>query len=144
MVLGIVLMVLGYRNAEYSPVYEPMTHLRHVTILLVFLAVVLMGMGSSKGRARTWLRHPMLTGVVVWAGAHLLMRGDLAAVVLFGGLALWAIAEMFIINAAQGKWMRPEAGPAKGDIKLIIISVVVFTVLGGLHVVLGPNPFAGG
>jgi hypothetical protein len=29
-----------------------------------------MGMGRSRGRARSWLRHPMLTGVIVWAMAQ--------------------------------------------------------------------------
>ena len=37
----------------------------------MFFAVALMGAGRSKGHARALLRHPMLTGVLVWAFAHL-------------------------------------------------------------------------
>ena len=57
----------------------------------MLVAVALIGAGHSKGRARGWLRHPMLTGVVVWAVAHLLVNGDVASLVLFGWLGLWAV-----------------------------------------------------
>ena len=46
---------------------------------------------TRRAAARGWLRHPMLTGVVVWAVAHLLVNGDAASLVLFGWpWALWA------------------------------------------------------
>lgn len=144
LVLSVILMILGYRSADYIPIYDPMPQLRHLTILMMLAAVALLGMGHSKGRARTWLRHPMLIGVIVWACAHLLMRGDLAAVILFGGLGVWAIAEILVINRTVGAWVRPEPGPAKGDVKLVIITLVMFTIFVGLHSVLGPNPFTGG
>jgi ABC-type cobalt transport system substrate-binding protein len=110
---------------------------------LMIIAVVLMGMGKSKGRARAWLRHPMLWGIVVWAVAHLLVNGDVASIVLFGGMGLWALANMLLINAQDGPWQRPAPGPASGDIKLLVISAVVFAVIVGLHMWLGPNPFGG-
>jgi uncharacterized membrane protein len=144
LILGsIVLMVIGYRAAPADFVYTLPSWARHVNNTLMIIAVILMGMGKSKGRARTWLRHPMLWGIVVWAVAHLLVNGDVASIVLFGGMGLWALASMVLINAQDGAWERPEAGPAKGDIKLLIISAVVFTVISGLHIWLGPNPFAG-
>jgi len=144
LILGsIVLMVIGYRAAPVQIVYAGPDWLRYLNNLLMIEAVLLMGMGSSKGRARTWLRHPMLVGIIVWAGAHLLVNGDVASIVLFGSMAVWAVASILLINKQEGAWVKPEAGPASGDIKWLIISAVVFTVIAGLHIWLGPNPFGG-
>ena len=144
LILGsIALMVIGYRAAPVDIAYDAPSWGRHANNTLMLVAVALLGMGSSKGRARTWLRHPMLVGILVWAGSHLLVRGDVASIVLFGGMAAWAVAVILLINMQEGKWERPEAGPASGDIKWLVISAVVFSVIAGLHIWLGPNPFGG-
>lgn len=142
-VLSVILMVIGYRGADFIPIYTPPSWAVHLNNLLMLGAVVLFGMGSSKGRARSWLRHPMLTGLLVWAIAHLLVNGDLASLILFGGLGVWAPVSMMIVNRARPDWKRPEPGPLAGDIKLAVISVVVFIVIGTIHSLLGPWPFPG-
>ncbi len=143
LVASIVMMVLGYRAAENLHVYTPVAGIGHLNNLLMLFAVMLLGMGSSKGKMRTWFRHPMLMGVIVWAGAHLLVNGDLASVVLFGGMALWALVQMALINRAVPVWDRPAAGPISGDIRLIIIGLVLFTIIAAIHIWLGRNPFLG-
>ncbi|MEM9463134.1 MAG: NnrU family protein [Myxococcota bacterium] len=140
---GLVLMVLGYRGASFAFVYAPPLWGRHLNNLLMLVAVILLGMGSSKGKMRAWLRHPMLTGVLVWAAAHLLVRGDRASLVLFGSVGVWAILEMVVINAKDGPWSRPEPGSLGGDVRLIVISLVIFAVLTAIHTWLGYYPFPG-
>lgn len=139
--LSLILMIWGYRTGDWTAVYTPPTWGVHLNNLLMFAAIALFGMGSSKGRARSWLRHPMLTGVVVWAVAHLLVNGDAQSVVLFGGLGLWAIAEMVVINRTAGPWVRPEPGPVKGDIRLLVIALVLYGVIAAIHTWLGYWPF---
>ena len=141
--LGLLLMIFGYRGSDFIPVYTPASWATHLNNLLMICAVILMGAGSSKGRARTWLRHPMLTGAAVWSVAHLLVNGDLASLILFGGIGLWALFQMRVINAAEGPWERPVPGPIQGDIKLLVISAVVFVVIVGIHSLVGPSPFPG-
>lgn len=143
LLLSVVLMIVGYRGAETVPVYQPINGIGHLTVLLMFFAIMLTGMGGSKGRMRSWLRHPMLTGIIVWSVAHLLVNGDQVSLVLWGGMILWAIAEMIVINKSVGPWVRPEPGPAKGDIKLFVITALLFVVIAGIHTVLGYNPFLG-
>ena len=64
------------------------------------------------------MRHPQLTAVKIWAVAHLLVNGDLASLVLFGGLLAWAVVEVIVINRSE-VWVRParpgEKGRAAGD-----------------------------
>jgi uncharacterized membrane protein len=139
--LGLVLMVIGYRASPLIQVYTPPPWTIHLNNLLMLAAVALFGMGRSRGHARSWLRHPMLTGVAVWAVAHLLVNGDLASLILFGAMGVWALASMPLINAAEGPWQPPAPGPVSGDIRLALISVAVFAVIAGIHAWLGYWPF---
>ena len=138
--LSVVLMVMGYRGHEAAQIYAPMAGMGHLNNLLMVVSVVLFGMSGSKGRLGTMLRHPMLLGVLVWAFAHLLVNGDMASIVLFGGMAVWAVLQIMLINARE-TWERPARGPASGDVKLLIISAVVFIVIVGIHTMLGHSPF---
>ncbi|MEL6582451.1 MAG: NnrU family protein [Pseudomonadota bacterium] len=138
---GLGLMIWGYRSAEFVPVWWPPTWAVHLNNLMMFAAIALFGMGSSKGTARSWLRHPMLTGALVFGLAHLLVNGDLASIILFGGIAGWVILQMIVINLAEPEWVRPKPGPVSGDIRLLIISAVLFAVITALHSWLGPWPF---
>ena len=122
-VAGLLLMIYGYRWADFIIVWNPPGFLTHINNLLMIGAVVLFGMSATTGRLRGKMRHPMLAGVKDWALAHLLVNGDLASILLFGGMLAWAISEVIIINRA-GPWDRPEPGEAKGDVKLAVISVV--------------------
>ncbi len=137
MLLSLVLMIIGYRGAEYVHVYDTPGWAVHANNLLMVIAVVLMGAGNGSSHLRDKMRHPMLAGVKTWAIAHLIVNGDLAAVVLFGGMLLWAVMEVIVINRAEPDWTRPEPGNTKGDIKLAVISVVVFVAMAAIHFWLG-------
>ena len=140
-VLSIVLMVFGYKNTPFTHIYSPVSGAGHLNNLLMVFSVLLFGMSASTGRIGSLLRHPMLTGVIVWSIAHLLVNGDLASLILFGIIGVWAIVQIVVINKADGPWERPVAGPVKKDIILIVITVVVFVVITGVHTALGYNPF---
>lgn len=139
---AIGLMVVGYRRAEIDPVYEPLAGMGHLNNLLMLIAVFLLGVPHSRGIVKTKLRHPMLTAVVVWAVAHLLVNGDLASIVLFGGIGLWAIVSMLMINARES-WTPPATGAIRSDLIGIAIAVVVYAVIAAIHIWLGYNPFLG-
>ncbi|MDA3858776.1 MAG: NnrU family protein [Roseovarius sp.] len=139
---GLGLMIVGYKQAEVVNLWYPPTWTVHLNNLLMLVAVFVYGMSATTGRLRGRMRHPQLTAVKIWAVAHLLVNGDLASVVLFGGLLGWAVLEVIVINRAQD-WVRPEPGPAKKDIILVIITLVMFVVIAGIHMWLGVRPFPG-
>ena len=140
---ALVIIIIGFRSAPIIPVYEPPTFLRHVNNLLMLGAVALFGLGSSKSRFRGALRHPMLTGAAVWAVAHLLANGDLASVFLFGWMLLWAIVQIRLINKSEPSYTPPEPGTAAGDLRLGVITLVIFAAIAGVHTWLGYFPFGG-
>ncbi len=141
--LAIWLMVQGYKAAEFTTLWDFGASGRGINNLLMIEAVVLMGLGKSKSRLRGMVRHPMLWGVVAWAAAHLVANGDVPSIVLFGGLGAWALVTMAIINRAEPDYVPYQGGTVQGDIRLAVITVVVFAVIAGIHAWIGPSPFTG-
>ncbi|WP_397544034.1 NnrU family protein [Roseovarius salis] len=139
---GLVLMVVGYRGAEFVNLWFPPAWTVHLNNLLMLVAVFVYGMSATKGRLRGRMRHPQLTAVKIWAVAHLLVNGDLASVVLFGGLLAWAVVEVIVINRTE-VWVRPEPGPARKDALLVAITLVMFGAITWIHNWLGVWPFPG-
>ncbi len=124
---AILLIVFGWRSVE-QPAY--LYHLplwtRHLGMLLVLAAFLLFGSSQQPTRINRVVRHPQLTGVVLWAAAHLMMNGDSRSLVLFGGLGLWAIAEMVLINRREGAWLKPEVEGWGREVRVAAISLAIF------------------
>jgi uncharacterized membrane protein len=139
-VLAIYLMVVGYRAADVVVLWNPPAFLTHLNNLLMVAAVILVNLGYSRGVLRTKLRHPMLGAVKIWALAHLLVNGDLASVVLFGGILAWAVVDMIWINKQTSAWVRPDAGPVRNDVIYLVASAFVFGVITYVHTWLGYSP----
>lgn len=132
--IALVLIVIGWRNTVPEPVYDPPSFGRHITMLLMLLSIVLFGAANMKNWLKQNIRHPMLTGVIVWGVAHLLANGDIRSVVLFGGMTLWALLSIFLINRRDGAWKKPAISVSRvDDLKLLAGSVVIYLVLIFLH-----------
>lgn len=130
---GIVLMTIGYRNAEGHHLYALPQWSWHLNHALMFIAIFLTSVGNVKGVVRSQLRHPMLLGVIVWAVAHLLVNGDTASIILFLGVAVWAVTEMIVINKVEGPWQRPERGSWSKDAIVAAVSVGLYAVIVVIH-----------
>ena len=76
--------------------------------------------------------HPQLTGFKVWAAAHLLVNGDLASILLFGGLLAWAVVEVIFSKRVPGLVNRDSA-PISSPIVHLGLVVVAFGVVAGIH-----------
>jgi uncharacterized membrane protein len=140
--LGLVLIVVGFREAPVESVWFPPAWTVHLNNLLMLIAVALLGLGHSKSRARGWVRDPMLTGVLLWAIAHLLVNGDVASIVLFAWMGAWALVEMGFARRKPAP--VPPAGSLAGDIRFALITLVVFAVIAAIHTWLGYPPFPQG
>lgn len=54
-------------------------------------------------------RHPLFLALVLWAGSHLLVNGDLAYVILFASFAVMAIAAIPAFDARARRVLGPQA-----------------------------------
>ena len=139
---SILMMIFGYRMADGAFFWGRHPATVGINNLLMVFALYLTSPGPSKGAIFYRMRHPMLTGVVVWAVAHLLVNGDLASVVLFGWLGVWALVSMLLINM-QERWKRPLRGRLRADGIVLAVAVVLYGVIAMIHIWLGHNPFLG-
>lgn len=144
-VVSLVMIIIGYRGAAFIDVWNPPGFLTHVNNLLMVLAFWVYGSSAAKG-AKAWpankTRHPQLLAVKIWAVAHLLVNGDLASILLFGGLLAWAVGSVIIINRAEPNWVAPPAAGRATYIRLSIITLVVFVIVVAIHSWLGVSPFS--
>lgn len=142
LLLSVVLMVWGYNISDGPYWWGRSPALVGINNFLVLIAVYLFAASGMKTRVTALIRHPQLIGFSLWAAAHLLVNGDLPSFVLFGGLLIWAHAEMRLINRAP--W-TPPAGPfpMRKEIMAGVGAILVTGVVGKIHAWLGPWPFGG-
>jgi uncharacterized membrane protein len=143
-IIALALIVYGWRTADVTAWYVPPLLGSPIVTLLVLLAFFLFAAANAPGNTRRFLRHPMLTGVIVWGLAHLLANGENRSVVLFGGFALWALISIVTISRRDGPWKKPAAVSPVKDIMTLIASAVVFAiVLFGHQWAFGVSPIPG-
>ncbi len=135
---SIALIVVGWMVSDLRAVYDPPAWGSGVTKALVLVALILFISSGMKTNIKRVVRHPQLTGVLVWAAAHLLANGDSRALIVFGGLGLWTIVEMAALNRRDAAWKRPGPQSIRRELLLIGTGVVAYGAILLLH------PFAFG
>jgi len=131
---------VGYRAAEGAFFWGRSPAMVGINNLLMLGSVYLFAASGMKTAIARKIRHPMLWATVLWALSHVLVNGDTPSFVLFGGLGLWALISMVLINRA-GPWVPPAAKPAKFEAMAIAGSLIFYGVLVGVHYALGYPTF---
>lgn len=126
---SVVLIVFGWRSVIPQPVYEPPEWGKFVTFVLVLVTFILFIAAKRKTNIKRYLRHPQLTGLVIWSIGHLFANGDNRSLILFITLGTWAIVQMICINQREGAWKKPELLPARNDIITVVGGCILYTVL---------------
>jgi uncharacterized membrane protein len=167
--VGLGWMIWAHKTAPYVALWGDPAWARHLLLLIMLVAVFffIVGMTSpSPGVVgaekvpmnydgglgiHAIVRHPGLWGFGLWGIGHLIANGDVASVILFGGIALLAFGGMPGIDARKGRDFSeaygrfaahtsniPFAAMAAGKVRLdwskiglwrIALAIVVYVVL---------------
>jgi uncharacterized membrane protein len=131
--LGIVLIAWGfahYRATGWIDVWNPPNALKHLTVALMLPAVILVVAAYMRGHIYTALKHPMLTGVKLWAAAHLLANGDLGSIILFGSFLGWAVFDRISLKRRTDAGSPPiPVGGWGNDAIAVAVGFVVYLAL---------------
>jgi uncharacterized membrane protein len=181
-VLGLAWLISAYRDAPAGvPLYETGPALNWFTVAAMLVPCILIIAGNTTRNPSSILgkdalktphdwndifaitRHPLMWGIAIWAGLHLLNRPDLTSALLFGPLGLLAIAgsmrqeirkrkefgDAWVSFARQTSFV-PFAGILSGKAKLhlrelggwrIAVAVGLWLVLLAFHLpVIGVSP----
>ena len=116
---GLVWLCIAYRDAPVIVLWGKLLGLKPAALAGMAVAFALVVLGLTKpnptgvgGEAllarspepvgvQRITRHPFLWGVALWAVIHLVVNGDLAALVLFGSLAGLALCGTMSIDAKR-------------------------------------------
>ncbi len=132
--VAFVWMVQAYGNAAPIVIWSPPPDFAWIPLVAMLPACILVVSGLSTPNPTmvggeglvssatgtpvmgilTVTRHPFLCGTALWAAAHLTVRGDLADIVLFGGLLILSVGGMSHIDQRR----EADLGAAWGPVKL--------------------------
>ena len=180
-ILGLVWMIYAFRHAPAVPLWGLVLGFRTAAYVLVFIAFLFAVIGvatpsptrvgmeskltqgpdTARGMVRI-TRHPFLWGTALWALVHLIINGELAALILFGTLLILALGGTAAIDAKRRRafgdqWAQfaavtsniPFAAIAAGRNRLapavreigawrVLLAIVAYVVVFYLHGRLGP------
>lgn len=130
---SLVVVVLGWRSVPEVTLYVLPPWTRSLGFILMVVAFVLIGASQYQTAIRRVIRHPMLSGVIVWSVSHLITNGTARAWVLFGGIGIWAALEILLINRRDDAYTKPVAPGFRGELVGVFISAAFFLLALYLH-----------
>lgn len=133
--IGFALIVFGYHKLQLAPgknpqLWVPPAGLKHAAFTLMLPAMILLVAAYVPSHIRTLAKHPMLLAIKLWALAHLLVNGDLASMVLFGGFLAYAIYDRISVkkrNALGPLGNQPAAWT--GDVVVVLAGLAAYFFL---------------
>src|SRR3984885_4988510 len=147
-VVGILLIAYGfasYRAAGMIMVWDPPAWTRHIVVVLMWPASIMVAAACIPGNIKRVLKHPMRAGVKTWAFVHLCANGDLGGIILFGSVLAWAVYDRITLKHRADLGASPiPVGGIKNDMIAIVVGTIIYLALGFVFhpVVIGVPAFA--
>ena len=129
--IGLILVIWGFARASADPVvvYAPPAGLRSITALLMPFALILaIASVLPTGRIKRAVRDPLMIGTLIFAIAHLLANGDLAGLVLFGALLVWAAIDLTAQPAGRPAPVLANSS-LTSDLAAVVGGLVLYALL---------------
>lgn len=132
---ALALIVVGYHKLQLNPgknvvLWDPPTWTRHLAMLLMLPALILLVASQIPSRIRAAAKHPMLAAIKIWTLAHLLANGDLASLLLFGSFLAFAVYDRISVKrrAYPGRLGTAEGGPVN-DLIVVVLGVALYALI---------------
>jgi uncharacterized membrane protein len=131
-IVGLVLIIYGYGHYRVNPieVWSPPAFMRHITIGLMLIAVILLIAYFVPSHIKAKAKHPMLAAVKTWALAHLLSNGDLGSILLFGSFLAWGVYARIAAKRRGDLGATTAPSGWVNDAIVVVLGIVVFLALG--------------
>jgi uncharacterized membrane protein len=133
--IGFALIVIGFAKLLMHPgknpqLWVPPLWTRHLAAGLMLPAIIALVATYVPSRIHTALKHPMLVAIKIWALAHLLANGDLAALVLFGSFLAFAVYDRISIKRRHALGpLGTKTGPWYNDLIVLGVGTALYLVI---------------
>ena len=132
---GFALILFGMSRAEFRPVFTPPAWSPLIANLAMPVAFCLLVAAYVPNNFRRVIRNPMLSGVLVWALAHLIANGDLASILLFGLFGTYSVIDIISVNRRSSA-ATPAKQPLQKDALVLVIGFAAFWIVRYFHAAL--------
>lgn len=131
--IGLCLIIYGFGQArsETGMLYDPPVFLRHIALLLMLFAFILLAAGFlPAGRIAVAVKHPQVLSIKIWALAHLLANGETSSVLLFGSFLAWAVILRISLKRREraGERVLPVFKSGINDVFAVVIGLVAYVL----------------
>lgn len=124
---------------DYIPLWQPAGWQAKVTIVTAPLGLflVLAGLASpnpmsvsirpdvAPGAITSVTRHPVMWGFLLWSVGHLVPNGDLRSLILFGGLSLFTLAGLLMLDRRARKRLGDDWAPMSRTHSMIPFAAIL-------------------
>lgn len=132
-ILGsIVMMVQGWNNFPNVYFYEPPTLLKQVHLALMLPVVYLWVAAEVPNNLKRFIKHPMLTGMKLWALGHVIANGDLRSMLLFISILIFSVIAVIVVNKRE-ECKEVKSTPIVYDIGVIAVSLMGYSAMVYFH-----------
>jgi uncharacterized membrane protein len=150
--IGLAAIVYGYYKVQHlNPgknvqLWDPPVWMAHISLVLMWFAMIAIVAANVPSRIRNALKHPMLVAIKAWALSHLLANGDLASLLLFGSFLAYAVYDRISVGkrGALGPLGDKQPGSAINDVIVVGVGTALYAALlfGGHQWLFGVAPIA--
>lgn len=131
---GFVLIVWGKSSADFTMLWQPEFDQRWVSYFLMLPALILVVAGNFPMSVMRWnIRNPMMLGTVLWSVAHLWSNGDLASVVLFASIGIWAAIKFFSLWSVNKPTVPLSFNLILRDVLVVVIGCFLYAAVWAWH-----------
>ncbi|NIB41570.1 NnrU family protein [Pseudomaricurvus alkylphenolicus] len=131
-VVGLGLIIYGFGQASYIHLWSPLPWGKTLTMVTMPIAILLLVAADMPNNIKRWVRHPMLIGLFLWGGTHLLANGDLASTILFLSFAIFAVLDLMLVTmSGRGKQKKPVN--VGWDVAVVVVGLSVYGLLFYFH-----------
>jgi len=133
--LGLALIVAGYAfSDDRTRVFDAVPAARAIAPFAMAVSFVLFAAANMRGHLRSLLKHPMLLGLLIWSGVHLMANGDRTGTVLFGAFFAYAIVDL--VSAVARGAVKQFQPVVKHDVIAVVAGIAVALAVMSFHRVL--------
>ena len=135
--LGLIFIGIGKGSMEFVGLWSTPIFFRYITVVLIPVAFILMVAAYTPNNIKRYVPHPMLTGVIIWGATHMMVNGDVAAIILFGSFVVYSVVAIKLANRRlydkNSQQDTQEKIPVVKDAIVIGIAMLGFLLLLWLH-----------
>lgn len=129
--LGFALIIVGVVQRSYIPLWTPPLWSHNLVIGAMLPASILLSAANFPNNIQRWAKYPMLIGLLLWSGAHLLANGDVASLMLFGGFLGFALFDLWSVTRVEraAPQTNHTSTPVWRDILVVVLGLGIYSAL---------------